>query len=86
MAVSYTDDQIDARIEERKLLPADWQSRRRMKAKHSYDEVHVNFRGEAGTGIRLVSGRAGSTGWTSRPSSRCSFSSRRGYSAGTVQR
>ena len=54
MAVSYTDDQIDALIEERKQLPADWQSRIRMKAKRGHDERHVDFRGEAGTEFRLI--------------------------------
>ena len=54
MAVRYTDDEIDALVEERKPLPADWRSRIRMKAKRSHDEQHVDFRGEAGTEFRLI--------------------------------
>lgn len=54
MAVGYTDDEIDALIDERKPFPTDWQSRIRMKAKRGHDEQHVDFRGEAGTEFRLI--------------------------------
>ena len=54
MAVIYTDNQIDALIEERKPLPANWQDRTRLKAKRGHDEQHLDVTGEAGTGFRLI--------------------------------
>ena len=54
MAVIYTDNQIDAFVEERKAMPANWQDRTRLKAKRGHDEQHLNVTGEAGTGFRLV--------------------------------
>ena len=54
MAVTYTDDQIDALVQERKPLPANWRDRTRMKAKRGHDEQHLDLTGEAGTGFRLM--------------------------------
>lgn len=54
MAVSYTDDEIDELVGERKALPSDWQVRTRMKAKRGHDEQHLDFTGEAGTSFRLI--------------------------------
>ncbi len=54
MAVIYTDSQIDALVEERKPLPANWQERTSLKAKRGHDEQHLDVTGEAGTGFRLV--------------------------------
>ena len=39
MAVTYTDNQIDALVQERKPLPANWRDRTRMKAKRGHDEA-----------------------------------------------
>ena len=41
MAVIYTDNQIDALVQERKPLPANWQDRTRLKAKRGHDEQHL---------------------------------------------
>ncbi len=49
MAVSYTDDEIDALVRERKPLPADWQDRTRMKAKRGHDELHRRLRANSST-------------------------------------
>ena len=54
MAVTYTDNQIDALIQERKPLPANWEDRTRLKAKRGHDEQHLDLTGEAGTGFRLI--------------------------------
>ena len=54
MAVTYTDNQIDALVQERKPLPANWRDRTRMKAKRGHDEQHLDATGEIGTGIRLI--------------------------------
>lgn len=53
-AVTYTDDQISALVQERKPLPANWRNRARMKAKRGHDEQHLDLTGEAGTGFRLI--------------------------------
>ncbi len=54
MTVIYTDRQIDAFVGERKQLPADWQHRKRMKAKRGHDEQDIDFSGDAGTAFRLI--------------------------------
>ena len=54
MAVIYTDNQIDALVQERKPLPANWQDRTRLKTKRGHDEQHLDLTGEAGTGFRLI--------------------------------
>ena len=53
MPVAYTDNQIDALIQERKPLPVNWRDRVRMKAKGGHDEQHLG-RGaiQAGEGPR----------------------------------
>ena len=54
MAVSYTDDQIDALVWERKPLPANWQERTRMKPKRGHTEEYLGLSGETGTEFRLI--------------------------------
>ena len=54
MAVIYTDSQVDALVQERKPLPANWKDRARMKAKRGHDEQHLDLTGDAGTGFRLI--------------------------------
>ena len=46
--------QIDALVEERKRLPADWQHRTRMRAKRGHDEQDIDLSGDAGTAFRLI--------------------------------
>ena len=54
MAAIYTDSQVDALVQERKPLPANWKDRARMKAKRGHDEQHLDLTGDAGTGFRLI--------------------------------
>lgn len=54
MAVSYTDDQIDALVRERKPLPADWQGRTRMRAKRGHEQRDLDLIGDAGTKFRMI--------------------------------
>ena len=54
MPVTCTDNQIDALIQERKPLPANWRDRTRMMAKRGHDEQHLDLTGDAGTGFRLM--------------------------------
>lgn len=54
MAVSYTDDEIDAMVRERKRLPQDWEHRTRLKAKRGHNEQFLELIGDAGTRFRLI--------------------------------
>ena len=49
MAVSYTDDEIEALVGERKRLPLDWEHRTRLKAKRGHHEQYLELTGDAGT-------------------------------------
>ena len=54
MAVSYTDDEIEALVRERKRLPQDWEHRTRLKAKRGHHEQYLELTGDAGTRFRLI--------------------------------
>ena len=54
MAVSYTDDEIDELVGERKALPSDWRVRARMKAKRGHEEQHLDITGETETRFRVI--------------------------------
>lgn len=54
MALSYTDDEIDALVKERKRLPQDWEDRMRLKSKRGHDEQYLELTGDAGTRFRLI--------------------------------
>ena len=49
MAVSYTDDEIDALVREHKRLSQDWEHRTRLKAKRGHHEQFLELNGDAGT-------------------------------------
>ena len=54
MVVMHTDKQVDAFVEERKPLPANWQHRTRWRAKCGQDGRYPDVNGEKGTEFRLI--------------------------------
>lgn len=54
MAVTFTDDEIDALIKERKLLPANWRNLTRLKPKRGHDERNLELTGAAGNRFCLI--------------------------------
>lgn len=45
MAVTYTDHEIDAFVQESKPLPSDWRDRTRMTPKRGHHERHLEVTG-----------------------------------------
>jgi len=54
MAVTFTDEKIDALINERKMLPANWQHKTLPRPKTGQNEKHLNLQGVDGNQFRLI--------------------------------
>ena len=54
MAVTYTDQEIESLVLERKTLPADWRGRARMVAKRGHQERHLDITGDGGSEFRMI--------------------------------
>lgn len=54
MAVTFTDDEIDALIKERKPLPANWRDLIRLKSKGGHDERDLELTGAVGNKFRVI--------------------------------
>jgi len=54
MAVTYTDQEIESLVLERKPLPADWRSRARMVPKRGHQERHLDITGDDGSEFRMI--------------------------------
>ena len=52
--VTYTDQEIESFMQERKPLPSDWRRRRRMVPKRGHREQHVGLTGDAGSEFRVI--------------------------------
>lgn len=52
--VTYTDEEIESLVQERKPLPADWRRHARMVPKRGHLEQHVNITGDAGSKFRII--------------------------------
>lgn len=54
MRIIYSDQEIAALIQERKLLPKNWRSRLRPRGKHWDTKGHLDITGEAGNKFRVI--------------------------------
>ena len=54
MAVRYTDPEIATFLQERKILPTDWQARARMASKLCHKEQQLDVDGADGSKFRLI--------------------------------
>ena len=54
MVVTYTDQEIESLVQERKRLPADWRRRTRMASKRGHKEQHLDVLGNGGTEFRMI--------------------------------
>lgn len=54
MAVTFTDDEINALIQERKPLPVNWRKLTRLKPKRGHDERDLELTGVAGSKFCLI--------------------------------
>ena len=54
MAVTYLDQEIESFIQERKLVPADWRNRIRLRPKRGHDEQHLDLAGDTEGEFRLI--------------------------------
>ena len=54
MAVTFTDQEIELLVLERKPLPADWQIRTRMAPKRGHQERHLDITGDGGNEFRMI--------------------------------
>ena len=54
MAVTYTDQEIESLVRERKPLPADWRSRTQLVSKRGHQERHLDIAGDGGSEFRLI--------------------------------
>ena len=54
MAATYTDQEIESLVQERKALPADWRTRTRMVPKRGHHERHLDITGDGGTEFRVI--------------------------------
>ncbi len=54
MAITYTDQEITALIEERKRAPTDWHDRTRLIRKRGHSERQVDIIGDSGSAFRLI--------------------------------
>ncbi len=59
MAVLYTDGEIASLLGERKLMPANWSRRTRLRQKTGHEEASVDLRGDAGNDFRVILRRSG---------------------------
>lgn len=54
MAVTFTDQEIDMLVSERKSLPTDWRTKIQLRPKRGHKECHLFVTGESGSGFRLI--------------------------------
>lgn len=54
MAGTYSDSEIEALVQERKPLPADWRTRIRLRPKRGHKERDLDIDGDAGSTFRLI--------------------------------
>ena len=54
MAATYLDQEIESLVQERKIGPADWRNRTRLKPKRGHDEEQLDLTGHAGNEFRLI--------------------------------
>ena len=54
MAVTYTDQEIESLVLERKPLPADWRNRTQMVSKRGHQERHLAIAGDGGSEFRMI--------------------------------
>jgi len=54
MAVTYTDQEIESLMRERKFLPSDWRRRARMMLKRGHQERHFDITGVDGSEFRVI--------------------------------
>ena len=54
MAIRYSDQEIASLVQERKLLPADWRNRLRLKSKRGHCEEQLNLTGNANNEFRVI--------------------------------
>ena len=54
MAVTYSDQEIAALLQERKPLPADWRNRVRLKPKRGHSEQQLDLTGDANSEFRII--------------------------------
>lgn len=54
MGIRYSDYEIEGLISERKILPADWYSRTRLRPKRGHLERHLDVAGVGRSQFRLI--------------------------------
>ena len=54
MGVIYSDHDIESLVQENKPVPADWNSRVRLRPKRGHNERHLDLAGIAGSEFRLI--------------------------------
>ena len=54
MAITYSDQEIAALLQERKPLPADWRNRARLKPKRGHSEQQLDLTGDANSEFRVI--------------------------------
>ena len=54
MMVTYTDQEIESLVQERKRLPADWRRRTRMASKRGHKEQQLDVFGNSGSEFRMI--------------------------------
>ncbi len=54
MAVTYTDQEIESLVRERKLLPVNWTRRARLMPKRGHQERHLDITGDLGNQFRVI--------------------------------
>ena len=54
MAATYLDKQVESLVQEHKPVPADWNSRIRLKPKRGHNEQHLDLPGDEGNKFRLI--------------------------------
>ena len=54
MAITYSDEEIAALVQERKPLPVGWRDRARLKPKRGHDEQQLDLTGDENSEFRLI--------------------------------
>ena len=54
MTVTYTDQEIESLVLERKPLPADWRGRTQLVSKRGHEERHLDMTGDGGSEFRMI--------------------------------
>ena len=67
MPVTYSDQEVERLLLERKPMPSDWSSRVRLRPKRGHQERDLTLSGDVGSEFRLILKREDSLRRTDRP-------------------